>query len=62
MYNSETNFGIVELKEVEMLFNESNFIESEQQSNDQKLLNMSGKKQIKTVQEIKDMQIIVNYR
>ena len=45
-----------------MLFNESNFIESEQQSNDQKLLNMSGKKQIKTVQEIKDMQIIVNYR
>ena len=38
MYNSETNFGIVELKEVEMLFNESNFIESEQQPNDSEVI------------------------
>ena len=34
----ETNFGIVELKEVEMLFNKSNFIESEQQPNDSEVI------------------------
>ena len=38
MYNSEKNFGIVELKDVEILFNESNFIESEQRPNDSEVI------------------------
>ncbi len=38
MFNSDENFGILELKKIDILFSETNFIESEQRPNDSEIV------------------------